>query len=61
MIAESNLWWQGSKLEQCRLTTGAGYVDEWGSVHKDATLFDSSLKLTNQQGPTVKHSIRHYK
>ena len=42
MVVSSNLWWQGSKIRQCRLEGGALNMILLGNVHKKTiSLFHS--------------------
>ena len=53
LVACSNVRWQGSKLQQCRMDGGTRHVGLWGNVHM-ATVFITSLQnMTNHKRPNV--------
>ena len=59
MVACSNVRWQGSKLQQCRMDVGTRHVNLWGSVHTATICITSLQMMTNHKRPNVICSIRH--
>ena len=59
MVACSNVRWQGSILQQCRMDGGTRHVNQWGSVHTATICITSLQMMTNHKRPNVTRSIRH--
>ena len=59
MVACSNVRWQRSKLQQCRMDGGTRHVTLWGSVHTATICITSLQMMTNHKRPNVTRSIRH--
>ena len=58
MVACSNVRWQGSKQQQCRMDGGTRHVNLWGSVHMATICITPLQKMTNHKRPNVTRSIR---
>ena len=58
MVACSNVRWQGSKLQQCRMEGETRHVNLWGSVHMATIFVILSQEMTNHKRPNVTRSVR---
>ena len=58
MVACSNVRWQGSKLQQCRMDGETPHMNLWGNVHMATVRITSLQTMTNHKRPHVTRLIR---